>query len=169
MMPEPDQRESSAPSDSDLDELRGRIGNLYSRQGLSPPSQLYGAVKHWLGISHDEIIAAIEQHFAEHRRLYTCGSGDRYFYLVEEAVRAAWQKKHPARDRADDEPIQPRRRRAGRVREVHNAGGRPDLLVDERRAQRLFRDRESYVPRPSGLGGYEGSGEPIGEDDEADA
>jgi len=170
MMPDPRDVEN-ARSDSELEELRGRIGNLYTRMGLSPPSQLYTAVKHWLGLSHEEILAAIEDHFAQHRRLYVSGSGDGYFYLVEAAIRKAWQAKHPTRDRADDASERPQRKRRG-VQRVHNAGGGPhDLLLDDPRAVRVLRKRNqtAAVERPSTMRGYAGAGVPIGEDDEADA
>ncbi len=83
---------------------------------------------------------------------------------------AAW-RRHPSRDRADDEPERPRRRRAGGIRKVDTAaGGPPDVIVDAPRAARLLRDPVSNITPPSGLVGYESAGEPIGiEDDEADA
>lgn len=152
-------------SDYELDLLRAKISNLYVRRGLSPPSQLHVAVKHWLGLSHDEILAAIEAHFAEHRHEYRCGSGDGLFWMVEAAVRRAWQAKHPALDRADEEPVRPRRRSV-RVLKVHNASGQPDLIIDGRRAARLLREPASNVERPSGLVCYEDAGEPILEDDD---
>jgi hypothetical protein len=163
MMPD-DHDTEKATSEFERDELVGLIGNCYVRNGLSPPTQLRGAVKRWMGLSHGEILAAIEQHFEEHRRLYTCGSGDGHFHLVETAVRRAWQAKHPARVRAEDEPVRPQRR-ASRVRKLHNAaGGPPDMFV-EGRAARLVRQSESNVERPSGLVGYERAGVPIIEDD----
>lgn len=154
-------------SDIERDELVGRIGNLYVRQGLSPPSQLRdSAIKHRLGLSHDEILAAIEQHFAEHRRLYTRGSGDGLFYMFEAAIRAAW-RRHPLLDRADDAPERPRRR-AGRVRKMHNATGIPDAFVEGRTA-RLLRDSDQARELRSDVGGCERVGVTLGEDDEADA
>src|SRR5262245_29579683 len=82
----------TAKGDFDLGELVGLIGNAYVRRGLSPPSQLHGAVRHWLGLTNGEILGATEAHFSEHRRLYT--SGDGLFWMVEAAVRKAWQAKH---------------------------------------------------------------------------
>jgi hypothetical protein len=122
-------------------------------------------VKHWLGLSHDEILAAIERHFDEHRRRYTSGSGDGLFWMVEAAVRRAWQAKHPARDHAGEAPDRPRppRRSSSRVQKIHNASGTPDAFV-EGRAARLVRKQVSNVERPSGLLGYERADVPIGED-----
>ncbi len=154
--------------DPELTELVARVSNLYTRKGLSPPFHLRDAARHWLGIPPDEIIDIIEDHFRQHRRLYVSGSGCGYFYMVESAVRAAWQAKHPPRDHADDEPERPRRKRSG-LRKVHNASGFPDVIVDGGPAARLLRDSESNVERPTGLGGYDGAGDPLGEDDEADS
>jgi len=64
------------------------------------------------------------------------------------------------------------RRRAGDVRKVHTAaGGPPDLIVDDPRTARLLRDHSQAGPVElrSNLRGYEENGEPILEDDEADA
>jgi hypothetical protein len=132
-------------------EIVGAVGNIYVRRGLSPPAQLHSAAKHWLGLSVEEIIDAIERHFDEHRRRYTSGSGDGLFWMVEAAVRKAWREKHPSIDRTDDE--RPRWRRSRGVRKVHNAGGIPDLIIDGGRAASLLRDCESNVERPSGLAG----------------
>jgi hypothetical protein len=141
-----------AKRDFELTELVGLIGNAYVRQGLSPPTQLHGAVRHCLGLSHGEILAAIESHFAEHRRLYTSGSGDRLFYLVEAALRRALEANYP-RAYTDEELDRPRRRRAGGVRPVHNAAGaRPDVFVEGDAARVLRRN--------------EGAGEPIGLEDD---
>lgn len=92
MMPDPN--EYSAPSDLELDELVGMIGNRYGRERLSPPSQVCGAVRHWLGLSHREILDILDRHFDEHRRRYTSGSGDGLFWMVEADIRRAWQAKH---------------------------------------------------------------------------
>jgi hypothetical protein len=114
--------------DVELAEIAARVGNLYVRRGLSPPFNLHKAVRHWLGLTQDEIIEVLERHFAEHRRRYTCGSGDGLFYLVEAAIRAAWQAKHPPRDHADDAPVSPPRKRG--VRKVYTIGGFADAFVD---------------------------------------
>jgi hypothetical protein len=114
--------------DVELAELVGRIGALYGKRGLSPPYHLRAAARHWLGISHDEIVAVIENHFADHRRLYTLDSGDSYFHMIEAAIRKAWEAKHPPRDHVEDEPARPRRKRG--VRQVYAAGGYADAIVD---------------------------------------
>jgi hypothetical protein len=162
-------RLENARSEFELDELVGLIGNAYVRRGLSPPSQLHGAVRHWLGLTHGGILAAIDRHFDEHHRLYASGSGDGLFYLVEAEIRRAWQAKHPARDRADDEPERPRRRRTGGARKVYNASGFPDAIVDGGLAARLLRDRDQAGPVElrSNLRGYESAGEAILEDDDS--
>ena len=99
----------------------------------------------------------------------TTWSGDAHFAMVEAAIRKALESKQPSRDHVDDEPERPRRRRAGQVRQVHNASGIPDVFVDGGRAARLLRDSESNVERPSGRAGYQNAGESIGEDAEDDA
>src|SRR5260370_2940242 len=93
--------------DVELAEIVARVGCLYVKRGLSPPFHLRDAARRWMGLSQDEIIEVLELHFAEHRRRYTCGSGDGLFYLVEAAIRAAWQAKHPPIAHADDEPGEP--------------------------------------------------------------
>jgi len=79
-----------------------------------------------------------------HRRLYVCGSAERFFYMVEAAISKAWEAKHPSRDHADDELERLLRKRRGRLQPVAHAGG-----VD------VFNDRDDG-----------GTGQ---EDDEADA
>ena len=100
-------------TEHELAELVGRVGNVYTRFGLSPPSRLRDGARRWLGMSHDEIVAVIENHLADHRRLYTAGAGEQHFGMVQQAVRAAWQAKHPPRprDHVEDEPAPPRRKR----------------------------------------------------------
>jgi hypothetical protein len=163
MMPD-DHIAENARSEFGLAELVGRIGNLYVRQGLSPPTQLRDAAKHWLGLSQDEIVAVIQKHFADHRRLYVSGSGDGFFYMVEAAVRKAWQAKHPVRD---GEPEGPRRKRRGRVRPVPHAGG-VDIFDDrdDGHSAGLEDDRVTNVEGPPGLPGYERTGDPIGIEDD---
>jgi len=131
--------------DDELAELVGRIGNLYTRKGLSPPFHLRDAAKDWLGLSQNEIVAVINKHFDDCRTFYTGGSRDAHFGMVRSAMSKALEAKYPSRDRADDEPM-PRlkRRRRGGVRPVPHAGG-----VD------VFDDRD-----------VGGTGQ---EDDEADA
>ena len=109
MMPEK-RDDDSAGSDLELDELVARIGCLYTRKGLSPPFHLREAARRWLGLDVSEIVSVVTDHLREHRRLYTCGSGDGHFWMVEAAVAAAWKAKHPVRSHVEsDEPRLPRK------------------------------------------------------------
>ena len=158
--------DENAKSDFERAELAARIDCRYVKAGLSPPFHLREAVRHWGGLSHDEIMAVIELHFDACRRFYTTGSGDRLFYMVELAIRRAIEAKYP-RNRSDGELKQPRRR--SRVRQVHTAaGGLPDVYV-EGHAARLVRRTESERPSLAGYTGDERVGVPSLEDDEADA
>jgi len=118
-------------NDYELAELVGRVGNLYMRKRLSPPFHIRDAVRRWVGLSQDEIIAVIEKHFADCRHFYTSGSGDAHFGMVEAAIRKALEAKHPARDHVDDEPERPRPsgKRRG-IREIYTAGGYADAIDD---------------------------------------
>jgi hypothetical protein len=82
--------------DVELTEIVGRIGNFYTKKGLSPPFFLRDAAREWHGLSQDEIVAVLEKHFADCRRFYTCGSGDAHFGMVEAAVRKSMEGKAPA-------------------------------------------------------------------------
>jgi hypothetical protein len=154
----------NAKSDYELAELVSRVNNFYTKKGLSPPFFLRDAAREWHGLSQEEIVAVLEKHFAEHRRLYT-GASDRYFHMVQAAVHRAIEAKRP-RDRADDGLNRPRRRSSGRVRTVPTVGGIPDVYVEGRAARDV---RRAESERPS-LAGY--TGERVGianlEDDEAD-
>jgi hypothetical protein len=115
-------------TEHELAELVGRVGNVYTRFGLSPPSRLRDGARRWLGMSHDEIVAVIENHLADHRRLYTAGAGEQHFGIVQQAIRKAWEAKHPPREPANDAPVPPRRKRG--VRQVYQVGGYPDAIDD---------------------------------------
>src|SRR5260370_41898970 len=109
-------------TDDEAAEIVARVGNLYMRKNLSPPFNLYSAVRHWSGLSQDEIVEVVEKHFAEHRRRYTCGSGDGHFWMVEAAIRKAIETKHPSRDPPGEGPDPPRPpRRPSCVPRGHNA------------------------------------------------
>src|SRR5262249_20972226 len=126
-----------ATSQLELDELAGRIGCVYVKQGLSPPFHLRDALKRWRGLSQDEIVAVIEKHSEDCRRFYLSGSGDAHFNMVRAAIGKAMDAKDPLRARVDVE----RPRRPRRVMNLHNAaGGRPDVYV-EGRTVRLLRNR----------------------------
>ena len=57
--------------------------------------------------------------------------------------------------------VRPRRRHAGGVHKIHNAGGPVDAYVESRAARSLFRDREAPVERPSVLRGWETRARPL--------
>ncbi len=166
MMPDDIDAANNLRPEERVAELVGRVGNCYVRTGLSPPSQLHSAAKHWLGLSVEEIVDVVKQHFDRHRHSYTCGSGDQLFHILQADIKRAWQAKHPVAARADDEPERPQRPRR-RIMKIHSpAGGPADVLVDDPRADRLFGDPDQAAPveRPSGLPGYERSGDPIDDD-----
>jgi hypothetical protein len=125
MMPD-EHIDENAKTEFELAELVARVGNFYTRKGLSPPFFLRDAAGEWLGLSQDEIIAVLEQHFRDYRHLYIAGAGDRLFHLVRSAVAKAIEAKYPSRD---DESERPRRRNSSRVQQVHNAGGFPDVFA----------------------------------------
>ncbi len=154
-----------AKREAQVAEIVARCGNIYGRFNLSPPFRLRAAAEQWVGLSLDEIASVVANHLREHRRLYVCGSAERFFYMVEAAIRKALEAKHPSRD---DELERPWRRSSSRVQQVHNASGFPDVFV-EVRAARLVRNQVSNVERFSSLVGCESTGSPINEDDvEAD-
>ena len=101
-------------------------------------------MKHWVGLTQDEIVDVIEKHFRDCRHLYIAGAGDQHFHMVRSAISKAIEAKHPSRDRANGELERLLRKRRGRLQPVAHAGG-----VD------VFDDRDDG-----------GTGQ---EDDEADA
>jgi hypothetical protein len=152
----------NAGSELERNELIGLVGNAYAREGLSPPSQIYRAAEHWLGLSAGEILAILEQHFDRSRQFYLSGSGDGLFYLVQADIRRAIDAKRPTTQREPERPPRPR----SRVVTIHNPSGFNDVYV-EGSAARLVRERDkaALVERTSLLGGYERPGTPI--EDEA--
>jgi hypothetical protein len=116
-------------TEHELAELVGRLGNSYTKKGLSPPFALRDAVKHWLGLAQDEIVTVLQKHFEDYRRFYTAGAGEQHFGMVQLAIRRALETKHPPIDRADDEPAQPPRKPAG-PRNIYTIGGFADAIVD---------------------------------------
>jgi hypothetical protein len=126
--------------DIELAELVGRLGNIYTKKGLSPPFALGDVAKYWSGLTQDEIVTVVQKHFAEDGVHYG-GSGDEYFGMVQSAIRKALETKHPPRDHADDEPLRPRRRSGG-VHKVHNASGFPDVIVDREDGESIDEDAE---------------------------
>ena len=86
--------------DVELTELVGRLGNIYTKKGLSPPFALRDVAKHWLGLTQDEIVTVVQTHFEDCRRFYTTGAGRQHFGLLQQAIRKAWEAKHPSRDQS---------------------------------------------------------------------
>ena len=72
-----DHTAGNAKREFELAELVGRIGNFYTKKGLSPPFALRDDAREWRSLSQDEIVALINKHFDDCRRFYTSGSGDR--------------------------------------------------------------------------------------------
>jgi hypothetical protein len=109
--------------DDELAELVGRIGNLYTKRGLSPPFFLRDSAKEWRGLSQDEIVAIIDKHFRDYRHCYIAGAGDQHFHLVRSAISKAIEAKHPNHSHADGELERPLRKHRGGVRLIPHAGG----------------------------------------------
>ncbi len=76
----------------DLNTIVGTVGRVYGRFRLSPPYELHRAAQHWVGVSLEEIVGAVEDHLEQYRHLY-CGSGDAHFGLVQTAI-AKLQDRH---------------------------------------------------------------------------
>jgi hypothetical protein len=94
MMPD-DRDTANARTKLELAELIGLVGNAYTREGLSPPSQLYRPVDFWRGLSRQEILNILDDHFDRNRQFYLGGSGDGLFYLVQAEIRKALEAKRP--------------------------------------------------------------------------
>jgi len=155
--------DENAKSEFERAELAARIGCRYVKAGLSPPFHLREAVRHWGGLSHDEIMAVIELHFDAYRRFYTTGTGDRLIHMVRAAIHKAIEAKHPSRDRPDGELDRPLRKRRGRLQPVAHAGGVD--VFDDGDDGGPEDDRTVNVERSSGLVGYERVGLSNLEDD----
>jgi hypothetical protein len=150
--------------DAELAELVGFIANRYVRQKLSPASQINATtIRHWLGLSRQEILDVLDRHFDQSRRFYLSGSGDGLFGRVQDDIARALQAKH-GRPAPEHKPKPEPQRRRSRVVKIPTASGVSDLFVDGPAAS-LVREPESNAQRPTGLPGYEADGEPI--EDEA--
>lgn len=163
---EPRPQRGNARSDPELAELVGRIGCRYVKAGLSPPFHLHEAVRHWSGLSHDEIMAVLEKHFPDYRHLYIAGADGQHFHMGSRRSQG---------DRSESPVSRSIRRRARATTaklkscsQIHNASGTPDVFV-EGRAARLVRRSESNITPPSGLVGCERTGVPINQNPETDA
>jgi hypothetical protein len=77
-----------------------------------------------------EIVEAIDAYFdANLWRFSSSGSGDQFLGDVANAVREAWQKKHPSAANVDGELERPVRKHRGGVRLIPHAG-RIDIFDD---------------------------------------
>jgi hypothetical protein len=153
--------------DYELAELVGRIGNFYAKKGLSPPFFLRDAAREWHGLSQDEIVAIIDNHFRDYRHCYIAGAGDQHFHMVRSAIQRAIEAKYP-RDRFNDELERPRRKHRGGVRPVPHLAG-VDIFDDRDDGAGQEDDRTINVERSSRSVGCERVGVPSLEDDvEAD-
>jgi hypothetical protein len=78
--------------DVDLATYCGRVGNLYVRDGLSPPFGLYHAAQGWMarGIPLSHCIDVIERYFAGYGRSCPSGSGDRNFAWLNSLIQTTW-------------------------------------------------------------------------------
>jgi hypothetical protein len=169
-MTQDDPEGRSLEAEDRIAEIVARCGNIFSKFGLSPPTQLRVACRHWLGLTPDEIVGVVLEHLD--RGGYHTGSGDQLFHVLQADLRRAWQAKHPPRD---DAPEMLRRKRRGRLRPVPPSGrfaGYPGAVdaFDDRADSDISHedDRAAPVERPSGLPGYDTAGVSISpEDDEA--
>jgi hypothetical protein len=85
--------------DIDFDTYCGRIGNLYVRNGLSPPFGLYHAAQGWMarGIPLSHCVDVIEGYLKGYGRCYSSGSGDRDFAWLSELIETKWYDQSFAR------------------------------------------------------------------------
>jgi len=143
-------------------ELVGRIGALFTKRRLSPPFDIRRAAGHWLGpLTRDEIIDVVEQHFERCSLMpgaHSSGSGDQQFRMLRAAMSKAIEQKH-AWD-APAEAQRPQRKRKGRVRKLHHAGG-VDVFDDRHNPDWIG---EIEQPRPAPHENYRESGASIGKD-----
>jgi hypothetical protein len=122
----PDRDAENAKAELELNLLVARVGAAYTRAQLSPPFDLRSVVKHWRGLTPDEIVDVLERHFADCRHLYTCGAGEQHFGMVHQAMRRALEQKHPRQDpKPEREPQRPQRARRPWCRSPLQAAGFP--------------------------------------------
>jgi hypothetical protein len=76
-------------ADPDLATYCGRIGNLYTRHGLSPPFGLYDAARGW--ISH--CVDVIERYLSRHAGSCYSGSGDWNFAWLNSLIQTTWHER----------------------------------------------------------------------------
>jgi hypothetical protein len=109
----------------ELAQIIARIGNFYTKKGLSPPFALGAVVHQWNGLTIDEMIAVLEKHFDRCHQFYTAGSGSQHFKMVQSAMLKALE----AKQHRELYPPRSSRRRAD-VRKVCDADGFADAIDD---------------------------------------
>jgi hypothetical protein len=81
--------------DLDLATYCGRIGNLYTRYGLSPPFALHDAAQGWIArdilLSH--CVDVIERYLTGYGRSCPSGSGDRNFAWLNSMIQTTWYER----------------------------------------------------------------------------
>jgi hypothetical protein len=78
--------------DLDLATYCGRIGNLYTRYGLSPPFALYDAARGWMArdIPLWHCVDVIKRYLTNYGRSCPSGSGDRNFIWLSGLIERSW-------------------------------------------------------------------------------
>jgi hypothetical protein len=116
---------AAARDEVELAQIIARIGNFYTKKGLSPPFALSAVVHQWNGLTIDEMIAVLEKHFDRCHQFYTAGSGSQHFKMVQSAMLKALE----AKEHRELYPPRSSPRRSG-VRKVHDADGFADAIDD---------------------------------------
>jgi hypothetical protein len=155
----------NATNEQRVAQLVARLGNAYGRWKLSPPFNLKTAAEGYLrqGLTPDEIVRILDEHMDRCRADYRGGAGESLFRVFQADVGRAIAQKRPVADRPPARRQAPPRRS---VVSIANPGGAPpDVLVVGEGAP-VPQAQAGPVVRPSGLAGYESSGEPIGIEDD---
>jgi hypothetical protein len=81
--------------DLDLATYCGRIGNLYTRYGLSPPFALHDTAQGWIArdIPLSHCIDVIERYLTGYGRSCPSGSGDRNFAWLNSLIQTTWYER----------------------------------------------------------------------------
>jgi hypothetical protein len=82
-------------ADPDLATYCGRIGNLYTRHGLSPPFGLYDAARGWMArdIPLSHCVDVIERYLSRHAGSCYSGSGDWNFAWLNSLIQTTWHER----------------------------------------------------------------------------
>ena len=82
-------------ADPDLATYCGRIGNLYTRHGLSPPFGLYDAARGWIArdIPLSHCVDVIERFLSRHAGSCYSGSGDWNFAWLNSLIQTSWYER----------------------------------------------------------------------------